>query len=150
MASVTDFPARGRVTEKREHGVVFKPVGTSYELILDTAAPYEGPINEPIEALLRATARKVYTVPAGGNFVAPIFGPPRIIQGRIKLIDGNFMVVRAGMNVAVELPARDSAIDLNNGSVAVGALVNVAAMPGASFELLRVGSACAPEPASAD
>jgi hypothetical protein len=150
MPSVTDFLARGRVSEKRERGVVFKPTGTNYELMLETAAPYDGPLNEPLEAILRATARKVYTVAAGGNFVAPIFGPPRIIQGRVKSIDGNQMVVRAGTNFLIELPARDSAIDLNNGSVAVGAMVNVAALPGATFELLRAGSACAAEPASAD
>lgn len=152
MPKVTDFPARGRVSEKRERGVVFKPTGTNYELILETAAAsYDGPINEPLEAILRATARKVYTVPAGGNFVAPIFGPPRIIQGRVKLIEGNHIVVRAGTNFVIELPARDSAIDLNSGSISVGALVNVAALPGATFELLRTGSACAPEAsASAD
>jgi hypothetical protein len=136
MPSVTDFPARGRVTEKREHGVVFKPTGTTYELLLETSAPYDGPLNVPVEAVLRATARKVYTVPAGGNFVAPIFGPPRTIQGRVKRVEGNLIVVQAGTHFIIELPNRDSAIDLNHGSVAVGSLVNVMAEPGARFELL--------------
>jgi len=136
MPSMTDFPARGRVTEKRERGVVFKPAGTNYELLLETAAVYSGPVNAPVEARLRVTARKIYTVPSGGNFVAPIFGPPRTIQGRVKLIEGNQMIVHAGTTFVVELPERDTAIDLNNGSVAVGSLVNVMALPGATFELL--------------
>jgi hypothetical protein len=143
MPSLTEFPARGRVSEKRERGVVFKPKGTTYELILEISAPYDGPLNAPIEAVLRATARKIYTVPAGGNFVAPIVGPPRTIQGRVKLIEGNQIVVHAGTSFVIELPARDSAIDLNNGSVAVGSLVNVSAMPGATFELLGAAT-CAP------
>jgi len=136
MPSLTDLPARGRVSEKRDRAVVFKPTGTTYELLLETSAPYDGPMNVPVEAILRATARKVYTVPAGGNFVAPIFGPPRTIQGRVKRMEGNQMVVHAGTSFVIELPNRDSAIDLNNGSVTVGSLVNVSAQPGATLELL--------------
>src|SRR5690348_13729162 len=144
MPSLNDFPARGRLTEKRERGVVFKPTGTTYEMFLETSAPYDGPLNQLVEALLRAAARKVYTVPSGGNFVAPIFGPPRTIQGRVKLIDGNQLVVHAGTTFVIELPARDSAIDLNNGGVAVGALVNVMALPGVTFELLGAPACEAP------
>jgi hypothetical protein len=144
MPNINDFPARGRVTEKRERGVVFKPAGTNYELFLETAAAYDGPVNVPLEAVLLVTARKVYTVPSGGNFVAPIFGPPRTIQGRVKLIEGDQMVVHAGATFVVELPDRDSAIDLNSGSVAVGSLVNVMALPGARFELSSAAASDVP------
>ncbi len=33
---------------------------------------YDGPTNTPVEAVVRVAARKVWTVPSGGNFVAPI------------------------------------------------------------------------------
>src|SRR3954449_12759488 len=124
MPSMTDFPARGRVTEKRERGVVFKPAGTNYELFLETAAAYDGPVNEPLEAVLLVTARKVYTVPSGGNFVAPIFGPPRTIQGRVKWMDERTLVVQAGLDFVIDMPNSDDAIDLANGPIEVGRMVN--------------------------
>ncbi|MBC8106320.1 MAG: hypothetical protein H7Z14_07005 [Anaerolineae bacterium] len=137
MPRITDFPTRGRVTSKRDGDtIVFKPNGTNYELFLKPVVPYDGPIDEPLDALLRVAARKVYTVPSGGNFVSPIFGPPKIVQGRVKLIDGVYVVVHAAANFIIELPAGDSAIDLNNGAIVVGSMVNVVALPGATIEVV--------------
>lgn len=136
-SNFNDFPARGRVSEKRDdQSVVFKPTGTNYELVLvNSAGAYDGPVNVPVNAIVRLRARKVYTVPSGGNFVTPIFGPPKIIQGRVKAATERSIVVHAGTNFVVDLPPAESAIDLNNGSVAVGSMVNVVALPGATFEL---------------
>jgi hypothetical protein len=136
MPSIQEFPARGRVTEIRDGGVVFKPEKTTYELFLQTPEPYTGPMNTPIKVLVRAQARKVYSVPSGGNFVTPIFGPPRIIQGRVKFIEGREAVIQAGVPFVVELPMGQTAIDLNSGPIAVGSLINVVAMPGAGMELI--------------
>src|SRR5919107_1705119 len=78
--------SRGKITQVRDPAVVFAPSGTNYELHL--AAPgYDGPVGMLTEGVIRVTARKVWTVPSGGNFVAPIFGPPRTIQGRVKALD---------------------------------------------------------------
>jgi hypothetical protein len=74
-------------------------------------------------------------VPSGGNFIAPIFGPPRIIQGRVKWLDEQMLVVQAGAMIVAELPLEDQAIDLANGVIGVGTLVNVTAMPGATIEM---------------
>jgi len=136
MLSVTEFPTPGQIINKLDQLVVFKPAGTSYELHLQTASPYEGPIQEPIDVVIRVTARKVYTVPSGGNFIQPIFGPPRIVQGRVKYADESQLVVHASANFVVELPASDSAIDLNSGRIAVGSMVNVVALPGAMLEVI--------------
>jgi hypothetical protein len=90
----------------------------------------------PVEGVIRVKARKAYTVPSGGNFITPIFGPPRIIQGRVRGVDGNGIVLHAGVAIQVELPAEASAVELANGSIAVGgAMVNVVALPGATFQL---------------
>jgi len=137
MARTTDFPTRGRVVAKRDDGtIVFKPNGTNYELFLKPIAPFDGPLDEPIDTLLRVSARKVYTVPSGGNFISPIFGPPKILQGRVQLIDGAYVVVHAGANFIVELPAGDSAIDLNSGAIVMGSMMNVVVLPGATLELV--------------
>jgi hypothetical protein len=134
MARASDFPARGRIKETRGNVVVFQPANTTYELHLESGG--EKPAgDEPVDVFVRVIARKVMTVPSGGNFIAPIFGQPRTIQGRVRLIGEREIVVQAGCPVIVELPASDAAIDLNNGPIAVGKMVNVSALPGARVEV---------------
>jgi hypothetical protein len=140
MPSNTDFPARGKVIRVEDSFVVFVPSNTNYEMKLATASRYDGPADTLIEALITATGRKLWTVASGGNFVAPIFGPPRIVQGRIKFLDQSSMVVQAGVPVLVKLPALDSAFDLTSGALSVGTLVNATVLPGASFELLTAAA----------
>ena len=86
-------------------------------------------------------ARKIYTVPSGGNFISPIFGPPRIIQGRVRYLDETEMVVQAGVPVIVELPKDENAYDLVRGDLTVSSLVNVVVLPGARFELAVAAAA---------
>ena len=127
-------PAKGKVVETRDGGVIFQPRGTNYELHLAVAGGYNGPLKKPVLGLVRVKARKVYTVPSGGNFVVPILGQPRIIQGRVMAMSESQIVVHAGGPVLVDLPEDGHAVDLANGPVAEGSIVNVVAFPGASFE----------------
>jgi hypothetical protein len=137
MATVTDFAARGRVKGVEGSKVIFAAANTNYEVFAESATGgYVGPVGAPIEAIIRVKARKVYTVPSGGNFVTPIFGPPKIIQGRVRHIDGNTIIVQAGLPIVVELPGEDSAVDLESGGIHVGAMVNVVALPGPKFEFV--------------
>jgi hypothetical protein len=129
-------PARGKITSTAGGVVKFAPSDTNYVLHL-SAPEVAGPLNTLIEGLIRVTARKVYTVPSGGNFITPIFGPPKTIQGRVRALNGRLMVVQAGAPVYVELPAEASAVELANGPISVGSLVNVVALPGATFELVK-------------
>ena len=140
MPSLTDHPAIGRVLSVASDHVVFNPAGTNYELKLLTDVKYTGPVNQRVECLIRASARKVYTVPSGGNFIAPIFGPPRTIQGRILYADDRNLVVKAGTPVIVELPLTEDAVDLAVGGLRAGAIANVTALPGARFEMVPVTS----------
>jgi hypothetical protein len=136
MPSNTDFPARGKVIRVDDSFVVFAPSDTNYEIKLATATKYNGPVGTLIEAAIHTSCRKLWTVTSGGNFVAPIFGPPRIVQGRIKFLDQSSMVLHSGVSVVVKLPALDSAFDLSAGALSVGTLVNATILPGATFELL--------------
>ena len=129
----TRVPARGKVVAAKDGAVVFVPTGTSYELHL-LAPAYDGPLNALLDGIVRVTARKVYTVPSGGNFITPIFGPPRIIQGRVRALDRQAMVVQAGCPILVEFPPEDTAFEMSHGPITVGGLVNVVAQPGARFE----------------
>ncbi len=139
MGSINDFPARGKVIRVEEGAVIFAPSNTTYQLKL-AMADY-GPVNSLVDGFIKGQARKMWTVASGGNFVTPIHGPTRIVQGRIKYLDNQVMVVQAGVPVVVQLPTDDSAYDLNNGQLTVGSLVNATIMPGATFQLADVGAA---------
>jgi hypothetical protein len=143
MPSVTDFIARGKVTAVRDNNVVvFQPSNTNYELHLAVSGgAYDGPVGGLVEGRIRVPARKVLTVPSGGNFVEPIFGQPRTVQGRVRHVEERAIVVQAGTPIVVDLPQADNALDLTNGPIANGTMVNVMALPGATFEL--VGAAVA-------
>jgi hypothetical protein len=134
MPKATDFPAVGKVLSRDDTSLLFNPQNTNYELKL-AIANYDGPVGQRIEGLIIVSARKIYTVPSGGNFIQPIFGPPRIIQGRVKYLDEKEMVVQAGAPIIVQLPAAEDAYDLANGDLMVASLVNVVALPGAKFML---------------
>lgn len=131
--STAGLAAQGKVKGVAGDLVMFAPSNTNYELHL-VAPGYAGPLNALTRGVVRAVARKAYTVPSGGNFISPIYGSPRTIQGRVRSVSGNEIVVQAGLPVHVTLPGDASAVELGNGAIAVGSLVNVVALPGATFE----------------
>lgn len=134
MPIIQDFAATGTAIANTDGTVVFSPAGTNYRLhLLGKAGP---PTGERISAVIQAAARKVLTVPSGGNFIVPIEGPPKIVQGRVVFLEQTRMVVRAGAPVIVDLPADDGAYDLACGPIAVGALVNVTLLPGAKLDAM--------------
>lgn len=126
--------ARGKVLESRAGMVIFQPRGTNYELHLETAAEYSGPTNKPTQGIVHVRARKLYTVPSGGNFIAPILGTPRTVQGRVVWVSPRQIVLQAGTPVLVDLPTEPHAIDLGSGPIVEGAIANVVALPGAAFD----------------
>ncbi len=133
LMSSTKFPARGKVTGTMNGLVKFAPSNTNYEFHL-VSPGYSGPVNTLMEGVIRVVARKAYTVPSGGNFISPIYGSPRTIQGRVRAVEGNQIIIHAGTSIVVQMPNESSAVELANGSITVGSLVNVVALPGATFE----------------
>jgi hypothetical protein len=134
MTPSANYSASGKVIAVTDGGVVFRPAGFRYELQLATPK-YSRPINTPVKCLIRVKARKVYTVPSGGNFIVPIFGPVRIVQGLVRFADQRSLVVHAGCPIHVELPTDENAIDLCEGAIGVGRMVNVVCEPGARVEI---------------
>jgi hypothetical protein len=88
-----------------------------------------------LSATIRAKARKIYTVPSGGGFITPLFGSPRIIQGRAVYVSDSLVVIRAGCPIVIELPKADDALDLEEGPISAGSIVNAVVFPGTRFEL---------------
>ena len=140
MASALDFPARGKVIRVEGNVVVFNPSATTYELRLVNVDGAEMPAvsNAAISCYIRCNARKVWTMPSGGNFVTPIFGPPRVVQGRVRYLEeSGLAVVQAGTPIIVTLPGDPVAYDLVNGPITTAAIINATILPGATFELAR-------------
>jgi hypothetical protein len=128
--------AMGKVLSSADGVVVFNPAGTRYELRL-AVSQNTVPIGKPVKALIHVVARKVYTVPSGGSYITPIFGPPRIIQGIVRQADARAMVVHAGgCPIQVDLPPAESAIDLDDGPIYLGKMVNIVCEPGARVEFI--------------
>ena len=130
------FLARGKVTSAKDSSIVFEPLNTNYQLHLQVSKPYTGPIGQLIDARIRAKAKKVYTVPSGGGFISPLFGPPKTVQGRALHVEDKVIVLRAGVPISIELPQSDDAVDLSEGVLSVGSIVNAITLPGATFELV--------------
>ena len=137
ITELSTFPAVGRVLEIRDDILVFNPLNTNYELHLRHGnRRWSGPVKQRTQILIRAKGRKIWTVPSGGNFLTPIFGPPRIAQGRIKHLDEKLMVVQAATPIIIELPADDAAYSLATGVLSPGTLINATLLPGATYEPL--------------
>lgn len=133
LMSDNDYSARGKIKSVQDGIVIFAPSNTNYELYLQ--GQYDGAIGELIDCVVRAKARKIYTVPSGGNFITPIFGPPKIVQGRVLSASDRQVVIHASIPFVIDLPREDSAIDLDEGGIAVGKMVNAVLLPVATFEL---------------
>lgn len=138
-AATTSIPVKpsvGKVISFQDGVVVFNPTGTRYQFRL--SGSFSGSLDTPVKCTIRVKARKVYTVPSGGSFVAPIYGPPRIVQGMVRKADSRSLIVQAGTCAFhVELPSEDSGIDLDDGPIFTGRLVNVVCEPGARVEFIK-------------
>lgn len=123
---------RGTVASSEAGRLVLNVDNTSYQLHLDCAAALKE--GESAQGSVILKARKVWTVSAGGSFINPIFGSPRMIQGIVKAVDGKRLVVQAGTPVCVELPDDRAAYDLKNGELVPGVMVNITTIGVARFE----------------
>ena len=130
------FLARGKVTSAKDSSIVFEPLNSNYQLHLRVSTPYTGPMGQLIDGRIRAKAKKIYTVPSGGGFISPIFGPPKTVQGRTLHVEERTIVLRAGVVISIELPLSEDAVDLEQGAITVGSIVNAVTLPGATFELV--------------
>ena len=136
MPTALDFPARGKILRIENNLVVFNPAGTTYELHLVSASgDLPAPSDRAVSCHIRATARKIWTMSSGGNFVTPIFGTPRVLQGRVRYLEDGLAVIQAGVPIILKLPAEPTAYDLVNGPVIPAGLLNATLVPGTTFEL---------------
>lgn len=84
-----------------EHIVVSIP-DTSYQLHLTPTAPVMTKKGDRIVGTIRLSARRIDVVQTGGRYVEPVFGRPRRVQGTVIAIEGDSIVVNAGVPIWVQ------------------------------------------------
>jgi hypothetical protein len=86
---------------------------------------------ERIAGIIEGRALCVFVARAGGAFVEPLWGPPRIIQGRIRAVDvaGNRLLVVAAAPIWVQVGDADQRAS----GFAEGQMVNFYVQSGMTF-----------------
>jgi len=107
------------VVESVAPGVVtLKIPGTNYRNSFSMPGGSDGlAIGKRVSGTIHAPAWKVDRVDMGGNYVEPLFGRPRRMQGTILSVDvgRNELTVQVGYEVTVKLPAKYSAASFQVG-----------------------------------
>ncbi|MDX2132285.1 MAG: hypothetical protein SFY69_09555 [Planctomycetota bacterium] len=109
--------------------LVFGVPNTSYELHLRPGGEVPPAVGKRLIGVIRVEARRVDRVDTGGRFVEPVAGRPRRVQGRVVRMDGEALVVDAGVPIHLLLcDARQGPADFEP-----GAIVSCDVLDGATF-----------------
>ncbi len=121
---------RGTLLESLPDRIVLAVPGTDYRLHLVVARPIDAAVGSHICGRIEVSARRIDVTRVGGQFIDPVYGRPRIIQGRVVATGQEHptMIVRAvvPLHVKVRPPQRP-------GDFEVGTMVNFSVDPGAVF-----------------
>ncbi|MBX3355336.1 MAG: hypothetical protein KF724_06530 [Phycisphaeraceae bacterium] len=131
--SAIDDLARVRVDSASDELVVLSVPGSEYRLHLKPGAPLAAFPGEPgrrVEGVINGRALRMHRASAGGAFIEPIEGHPRIVQGRVLAgdLERNRLLVRAAVPIWFDLCEGQLASDFQTGD-----LVNFYAESGTTF-----------------
>lgn len=92
--------------------------GTNYRSTFKYAGPAPLHVGQTVAGVIHAPARKAEAVSDGGNYVEPLFGRPRRMQGRVmeQHAKTNELLVQVGYPVWVKLPAGQTVVAFPVGS----------------------------------
>ncbi len=110
--------------------IVLAFADTSYEMHLVPTQLIDTPVGKRISGTIRAQARRIDIVHTGGQYVEPVYGRPRRIQGRIIATDltTSSVTVAAPMPIICKTDGRQRAGDFQ-----IGDFVTLGAESGATF-----------------
>ncbi|MEM9372433.1 MAG: hypothetical protein AAGA55_02215 [Planctomycetota bacterium] len=136
--------ARGTLAELHEatatnpaYLVVTFP-NTDYRIHLrpfgDDLSPFEGKVGQKVIGRIRAEARRLDSVGAGGRYVEPTYGRPRRVQGMVRatLVESNEVLVNAGVPVHLQVTAPGQ----TPGQFKEDDFLTCGVLDGATFELI--------------
>jgi hypothetical protein len=109
---------------------IFAVPGTGYRLTLQVPEGFDAPIGRRIRGRVRGRALRMHRTGAGGNFIEPLDGRPRIVQGTVLAIDlaADEVLMDLVVPIRLEMFEGQSASEF-----ATGEMVNFYMHPGASF-----------------
>jgi len=127
--------ARVRVLETGAERFVAGVPGSSYELHLVPTAPVRISVGRRTKGMIRLSVWKVDFVSAGGEYIEPIIGRPRRVQGKALGVgpgDNSIIIEVLGTPFVAELPERWQAAEITPGT-----RIGVEVYPGATFDPLQ-------------
>ena len=85
--------------------------GTEYVLDLVAGGPTAAALGKRVQGVVSGRAQKLHRAHAGGEFIEPVEGHPRIVQGRVRETDptGNRLLLQAVVPMWISLSADQSA-----------------------------------------
>jgi hypothetical protein len=125
--------AHGTLQEIAGDTIIFAPAHTAYRLQLAIARPaadLAAQVGKRIEGRIHASALRLFVARAGGKFIEPLVGAPRIVQGRVRAVEAaqNRILIDAAAPMWMKLSANSAA------EFEPGQMVNCYVQSGASFE----------------
>lgn len=104
-AKIDPALARGTLVEivgeaaTRKGYITFAVPNTSYELHLVATGAVGVAPGKRLVGVVKAQARRIDVVQSGGRFVEPVMGHPRRVQGTVVRVEGEAVVVDAGVPI---------------------------------------------------
>ncbi len=137
MTPVLTDTVRVLVISNNDDGIVVQVPGTNYRLLFKAKCANCGAaavVGQHIHARFRAQALKMHRAKAGGLFVEPCEGHPRIVQGRVVGTDihTNMLLLDAAVPMWIVVPTGQSASDF-----ATGELLNFYVESGATIKVVQ-------------
>ncbi len=108
----------------------FTVPGTQYHLHLVVDPGFEAAVGHRIKGRVHGKALRMHRAGAGGNFIEPLQGRPRIVQGTVLAVDpaANEVILDLVVPVRVAMQSGQSATAFSTGDV-----VNFYMEPGTRF-----------------
>jgi hypothetical protein len=114
---------------KQAAHIVLEVPNTSYQLHLIPTGPISTPIGKRLIGTISVKARRLDVVGTGGQYIEPVLGRPRRVQGTVIGAKNGAVIVDAGVPVhATPTDPRQSADQFQPGQ-----FVSFDAEPGATF-----------------
>ena len=125
-----ELTVRGRLAGLQSGSIEIVIPETAYKLRLVCDDDVSGDIGDAVRGVVTAVALKIHVAAAGGRFISPMNGEPRIIAGHV--LSMNPVEGTAVVQSIIPLEIRVEDLDFL-GSLTVGELVNFYVRSGASW-----------------
>jgi hypothetical protein len=110
---------RAEATSGAKGSYVVSIPGTEYVLDLACGGPTATAQGKRVQGVVSGRAQKLHRASAGGEFIEPVEGHPRIVQGRVREVDaaGNRILLQAVIPMWITLATDQSAREFHAGDI---------------------------------